>query len=538
MKKCRVILSVGETLSIVYTSITKTNVKILEHVEYNVMEYINNGVIKDEFQVANIVSEELKLHKKEYQVEGVSVLLPSSLYTEDYVTVENDKKTSLATYFHKTYFKNNGTNNKVNVICFDKTDTVEDTARFVGIRIYNPISVEVGSNQVTTVTPDQNNIYPRIMEFTVYGKYKDASFDPTKSDYVDTKNVDLSKLEESYGKNLLSPEMLTAYYNGRVVVRNDGTTQAKIYTKIDEVFELDPKERNTSHIDINGSGGGIVDLVFRVPDYEMTDFEGFCIQNMFKLSNSHTCSEYMVYVGEEKEDLFQTPVFHYNLDDYDHTQGQLVSFDPENLPRGQYFAIRIVNPVNTALNETYWRSSVIYAWGAEADIKAVPANLAENMPCNIDLIKGKKRTEVSEKNLSANELMQITDSNVTVDENDIKTYTSKLNTSGVISTNGNTLELVYNLCGNMEVDKLLVSTLINSTTGFTTMKVYCSDVLDGVHSSDALIWTYKVGDLQGTISPSKSLVRFSNSLILTFLSKTITALVTFRLLLILRNSSL
>lgn len=110
MKKCRVILSVGETLSMVYTSITKGNVKIIHHAEYNVIDYINNGVIKDEFQIANIVSEELKLHKKEYQVEGVSVLLPPSLYTEDYVTVENDKKTSLANYFKKTYFKNNSLN--------------------------------------------------------------------------------------------------------------------------------------------------------------------------------------------------------------------------------------------------------------------------------------------------------------------------------------------------------------------------------------------------------------------------------------------
>ncbi len=451
--------------------------------------------------------------KSEADLSFINIAFPtnSNWAAGDYeVFIGNDKKTLFdgepyVVVDNYNLRKDYGVEPRMNVIAFDKTDKQKDVARYVGIRIYNPICVDLGYDSATTVTETQNNIYGRIQDFQIYGKYVDKDFNPAKVKQAikTTNDYDFSKLEKTYGKNLLTYELATPTINGG---KSAGVNHTQ---KLKQILDRKGDELNGTHIDFSDiTANSEYIIYFKLSkEWELTQVNGFVFQGIKNKENqAYFASDYEIYVVDEKEDVYTSePVFHYNADEHPLSMGQIIEFPEGKQPQGTWLAFKMNNPVYSATEAAYMRLSVLYAWGEEAEIRAVPANIAENMPCEINFLNGDARTQVSEKNLTPKELANITDS-IAHEKDGVTNYKANLKTYGTIDTKGadrDTLEMVYNLCGDVDIDKIMVSTLNNKTTGFKKMKVYASGLLQGVYDESSLVWTYNVSK-NGTIKPTKT----------------------------------
>ena len=451
--------------------------------------------------------------KSEADLSFINIAFPTNpIWAAGYyeVYISNDKDAlfegdAYACVDNYTLRKDQGVDTIMNVIAFDKTDDVPDVARYVGIKIYNPINVDLGAASLTVVNDKQNYIYGRIQELQIYGKYLDESFDPTAAARLvkTTKSFgDLSKLPEVYGDNLLSSKNAKPTINGGKDVTSNHKRQ------LNPIIDRKGAELDGKHVDFSDiTAASEYVIYFKLTGWELTQVNGFVFQGIAAEHQSYYASDYEVYVVEEREDVAtEKPVFHYNTDDYPASNGQIIEFPEGKQPQGNWLVFKLNNPVYTAQKYDYMRLSVLYAWGEEAIVRGVPGNIAENMPCDISFLNGKDRTPVSEKNLTPKELANITDSITHVDKDGLKSHETNLETYGTIDTKGkgrDTLEMVYNLCSDSKIDKIMVSALIDNNTGFKTMKVYASRMLQGVYDEDSLIWTYKVSS-KGVINPTKT----------------------------------
>ncbi len=400
----------------------------------------------------------------------------SSLYNDEnlYASVDNIK----------TY--NKGGTNQVNVIAFDEAQTgVSSKFRYVGVRIHTPVCATEVTDTVT-VTETTNNIYARIMEFSVYGNYTDPTFVPGRKKFQDTKDMNIANILAK-GENLLEKDNLTLMMNGK---RFD--MQASTITSNNSFWE---DNSGTTHYDFGLMTGQSPTWVFRLDKYEITQIEGFAFQGISLDNEAYYASHIRVHVAEEREDVLadSTVVSEYILEEDGVNRGIYYEFPEGTEPQGTFIAFELVNPVYTATQYTYPRISLLYAWGGEAEVRAFPGNIAENMPIDIYFNNDGEYTPVTEDNLTAKETKNLTDGD--------KSTSAKINTKGA---DRETLELIYNLCGDIKIDKIKLNALINSSTGFKTMKVYAGDSITEVRSEDSLIWTYKVGSKTGTITPAKS----------------------------------
>lgn len=451
--------------------------------------------------------------KSEADLSFINIAFPTNpIWAAGYyeVYISNDKDAlfegdAYACVDNYTLRKDQGVDTIMNVIAFDKTDDVPDVARYVGIKIYNPINVDLGAASLTVVNDKQNYIYGRIQELQIYGKYLDESFDPSAAARLvkTTKSFgDLSKLPEVYGDNLLSSKNAKPTINGGKDVTS---AHKKLLNPIIDRKGAELDGKHADFPDITAASEYVI--YFKLTGWELTQVNGFVFQGITSESESYYTSDYEVYVVEEREDVAtEKPVFHYNTDDYPVSNGQIIEFPEGKQPQGNWLVFKLNNPVYTAQQNDYMRLSVLYAWGEEAIVRGVPGNIAENMPCDISFLNGKDRTPVSEKNLTPKELANITDSITHVDKDGLKSHETNLETYGTIDTKGkgrDTLEMVYNLCSDSKIDEIMVSALIDNNTGFKTMKVYASSMLQGVYDEDSLIWTYKVSS-KGVINPTKT----------------------------------
>ena len=403
-----------------------------------------------------------------------------SLYNEEnlYVTVDNT-----------VAYKAGGTN-RVNAIHLkDDADPNSGKAQFVGIRVCNPVCENgVGS---AIVTADKNNIYTRLFQFAVYGNYVDPDFDPTANadGTVDTATMDLTQIRAKHPNGLLETAKMTARIDGKKY--GISTEKARGWKKLLQSCD------GSSHDDHDEFKQGFVnDMIFQInKKYDLTQMNGFVFQGISSDSTPYYASHYQVYMAEEVEDLFlpENMAYEYNEAESQIMKGQYVVFPEGKQPTGNYIGFRIIDPVYTATEHTYLRVSMLYAWGEEAKITPSPANVAENMPIEAYFRNGSKLTEVSNENLTPQELANMTDSNA-------DTYAT-INTKG---STRNQLELIYNLCNDVDVNGLKINTLINSTIGFKTMKVYAGTGLMQVNDESSLVWTYNVGSKTGTLTPSKT----------------------------------
>ena len=384
-----------------------------------------------------------------------------------------------------------GTLNRVNIIAFDKADTsVVSKARYVAIRLQSPVC-ETGSG-VVEVTANKNNIYPRLFELSIYGET--PSFElPVGRTLTDTQGFPLETLVDN------GPSVIHGS-DTKVKSGNSSIRDTKILTPIQQIVDSD---YSAEHKDVSGLAPYEEPVIYwplKDPDGDVCDavqIDGFVFQGISQDNKEpYYTSHYQISVAEEAEDLFtdDTIVFEYNADDGDDEimKGCIYYFPEGEKPVGNYVGIKILNPVYSATQWAYTRFSIIKFWGDGVIIPGVPSNLAENMPITANYINGDKRTAISETNLTVTEVRNLTDSNASNYANITTNKSSR-----------KTVEMTYNLCGDMKIDGFWASTVISSDTGFEKMKVYASSSLSGVNDESSLVWTYSVGSKTGTLKPTK-----------------------------------
>lgn len=366
--------------------------------------------------------------------------------------------------------------------------------KFVGMRVLDPLADwEEAKKLVTRPDLALKTLYPRIMEFNVYGEYEDPTFIPEK--YTDTANYDLSLLSPTYGLNLINSITPSFFADGKRAAVRPATVSA-VRNKVSEL-----PSSETIHVDLNDSAllnKEYIDIQWKLQDVnklEQYRVNGFAYQGMFRDMPDYYAGHYQVYVATDAEDLFkpENMAFEYKAEDMGLMKGIVYEFPSNKAPVGGYIGLRIIEPANGASNNANPRLSVFYVWGEDPGIVPEPTNLAENMPIDA-YFTAKKLENISESNLTAEEVMNMTDS-------DDKTF-AKIKTQG---SNSKTTEFIYNLCGDMDIDKIAMNLLNNQTLGFDKLKVYASNTLAGVNMKDALIWTQSMKGKTGEVKLSKTI---------------------------------
>ena len=366
---------------------------------------------------------------------------------------------------------------------------------FIGIRIYD---CQTTWNEATMRDLVEKNgariIHPRLLEFNAYGSWSDPDFDPNYTNPRDTADFDLSTLNALYGDSLLKNITPTYLVDGKIPKPPIDSVRLN---KLKNIFNNSPLD---THEDINLNvnywkyGESSFDMIFKVNGTkDAMQIGGFAYQGVTGNSMNYRTAHYQVYVSMEYEDIFNESslVYEYDADKSGLMLGQVYEF--ETAPVGCYIAFKIIDcsysPTETELE--YPRISCLYVWGEEAVLKGTPTNVAENMPLDAYFKTSKKIVDISDSNLTAKEVSNLSDSN-------LDSYAT-INTKG---SSRNTVELIYNLCNDIDISKMRVVTELAQNTGFKSLKVYGSQSLMGVNDSSSLLWTYNANG-SGVVSPEK-----------------------------------
>lgn len=409
------------------------------------------------------------------------------LYKEEnlYVTVDNKSD----------YEK--GIHNRINVICFDKGNPNAVTSgRVIGIRIINPVcSTDTSKSSLLEVNENKNNIYPRISEFAVYGKYADEEFDPnvTKG-YEILTDEKIASLKENYGESLLKDAPATGYIGDirKPGLSNTFQTIANNSAKLNAVQKdigLEFSEPISVSYKINGNS-------------ELMQVNGVAFRGINGISNSYSTPHYEVYVAESFDELYlpENKAYTYYAvtsgdekeKGYDYiTNGQLVEF---NEPKyGNFIGFKIYEHNYTAVTYPDARISFIYAWGKEATKPPFEANALANVPATINYVNGTNKTTVSNSNLSVKEFYNITDGN--------KSTIARIKTD---SSDRKTISFLYDMCSTVDLSRIELSTKIDAHNKFTNLKVYASTSTVKINYDSSLVWEYQV-DSKGTVNKVKNI---------------------------------
>ena len=334
--------------------------------------------------------------------------------------------------------------------------------KYIGIKIKYPVSKNV------TVKEDENLVYTRLSEIAVYGNYSDPNYvEPPSYAIGEMTDEDLKQL----GTSLISGMRATIRFNGTPMTKSHyGNKEMQFVDGI-----MNP------HVDVVSPSGGTgklvttdgserLDIIYDFNDVKH-DFTGFLFAGIYNpASTQYFTGWYQVYIAEDYDDLFieSNMAFEYNWEGERFERGHYVTFD--EVKRGTYFAVRILNPVSGAEQYVAPRISEIAAYGVKSKIVIKPTNLASNMPIEAytESADGELKT-ITNKNLSVKEVKNITDDNAS--------------TKATISTTDK-VQLLYNLCNDSVIDEYK---LVSNAKKY---KVYASDSLDEVWSDSALIYAY------------------------------------------------
>lgn len=356
--------------------------------------------------------------------------------------------------------------------------------RYVALKILDPV-FDHGTEQVTTVTDDpaSNNIYTRLLEFSVFGKYTDQNYlNQPDVEAIWEKGTGKPEFSNNdvaaLGKSLIEGKKCDAKLNG---VTNQGVINLSEPLTDGKVEGVKQSYGNISkHTDLNvpkvSDGSEVLDIIYQLDDgetpYDLTKFLFVGIGNCYE---SYITGEYEVYAAVDYDDLFnpESRVFAYNCENDGLARGHILTFKEGYLPRACFVAVRIIKPVNGAIEWVYARVSEIGVYGKKADIPETPVNLASNMPLNAYYCnKSGKLTELSSSELTASKASALTNGN----KSDSVSF----------KPNGKQLQLVYNLCGDMEITSIKVN-----GKKLSNYKIYTSLDLNKTYDDATLVYSSK-----------------------------------------------
>lgn len=366
-------------------------------------------------------------------------------------------------------------------------DKGELKARYIGLKVFDPVS-DHGNKTVTVVTENKasNNIYTRLCEFNVFGRYTDQ-------DYLNMPDV-TSIFEQSTGQDMMTDEEF-AEIGKSIISGQKATVKVKNVRRNDIEKLVDPitDGKLDIHADLTEptviDGSKYLDLIYKLDDGEtIYDISGFAYMGLNRCSTEHITGWYQAYMATDMDELFlqENRVFEYNYENDGYARGHIVTFKENSIRKACYFAIRILNPVcSEDASLPYARVSEIALYGEKATIIKKPINLAANMPIEAYLSnESGKFTKVTESNLSVKEIKNLTDENP--------------NTTAKIKTSGEDLDLFYNLCSDVKIDEISVVGVKNANGKFDNVKIFASDDYNKLWSDEALVYTYKSNDPKDT----------------------------------------
>lgn len=362
--------------------------------------------------------------------------------------------------------------------------------RYVGLKILDPVT-DHGNTKLTSLnnSTQENHIYTRLLEFKVFGNYKDSEYlnQPTVT-VINEKSQGKQLMSDAefaeLGESLISGQKASIKMNNIRVEALEKNTAGLTDGVVRTVYHKDGTVTAAHNDFSNNNVTGLIndkkpfDIIYKLGDGETL----YDIDKAFYLGNGDSTNlyftgKYQIYGSETLDDLFRSEslLFDYNYENDGFARGHIVTFKENRKPRICYFAIRILDPVSGATTWVYPRVSEIALYGAKADIKASPMNLADGMPVNAYLEKDGKFSNITSKNLTADEVKNLTDGNGA-------TYAK-------IKTEGKTLEIVYNLCNEAEISNFYVESLASNK--LKEFKIYATMDLNDIWSEDSMIYHYQ-----------------------------------------------
>ena len=327
------------------------------------------------------------------------------------------------------------------------TFTEPKNGRYIAVRIL----------KTYTTAPSYN--YARISEIAVYGydntNYTVQHIAEKESDYK-TPNMFSNEQFAALGDDLIKDVKPMMRSNG-VVDRtlNDYTGNKLNDGDVENGFNINIWRKATY-------GEPYIDIIYDLGE-DPIEIEKFFFLGFYAPWRHYYTGRYQVFIAEEFDDLFldDNMVYEYDYRSQQVSRGQIVTF--KKAPVGCYVAVRIIEP-NIVEFDRYpndaWvcpKLSEIAVYGHKAVFEEVPINLAQAKPVNAYLTDAAGNvTEISEKLFGADESAMLTDGDLT---KDVTFKTSKQR-----------LDIVYNLCRDMNVDKIKLS----SAAGLGNYTVYAA----------------------------------------------------------------
>jgi len=345
-------------------------------------------------------------------------------------------------------------------------------ARYIAIRVYDP--TQKAPSQIDTT--NCANIYLRLVEFAIYGEYTDPNF-VYKEPFIPLSMQSNNDVFESFGTSLLSGMLPSEMQSCGSEVSN--IKDAVVFTDGEVSTGYDYTKAGFGTQD----GSNYFQMVYSLTSesnpkrYSFTDFIylGLNQNNLASVTGW-----WQLYISEDYDILFDEAnmAFEYNAIRSDSPDpkcsGQLINFDEPKI--GSYIGIRILACNTTSQSSVYPRIYEIAAYGEEIPLDSSPVNIATDMPVSAYLHKTSGDiTEVSSSNLTVKEIQNLTDGSAS--------------TSATIKTSKKTLSLLYNLCQDIQVSEIKVT----SATGKTYInkyKVYASDDINKVWDKSSLVYSY------------------------------------------------